>query len=263
MSTSPLANMTLSRATGGGFSSLWDGLSPHLIARMYEVDIKGNVIPGGPVVYAPFSGDVTLDIELNWQSPFEGSGADALAPAITTILQSGAGAALIDKVGEALGANTSGISGAASAAIGRSGMTKLNSTQIFTGMPPLRIQGELLFRAWANPTAEVEDPTEQLIKWALPKKLAPIGTLVTAALDYATSDKGLMESMLPSETPSLLAITYKGRTYSPVVIERVQMPLSSPIDSAGRFTQMRMPITIASLAAIDRHDWVNMKRSTY
>lgn len=245
----------------GGMGSLWDGLSPHLIARIYEVDRKGNAIPGGPVVFAPFAGDVTLDIELNWQSPFESAGAESAAPGAAALAQSGAIPALTDKVGDSLGIDTSGISGATSAAIGRSGMTKLNSTQIFNGMPPMRIQGELLFRAWANPTAEVEDPTEQLMAWLLPKKLAEIGTIVTAALDYATSDKGLMESMLPSETPSILAITYKGRTYSPVVIERVGYPLSSPIDSAGRFTQMKMPITIATLAAIDRHDWVNMKRS--
>lgn len=254
MSVKPLANMALEKATGNGLGSMWDGLSKHLIARIYEVDNKGNAVPGGPVVYAPF-GEVTLDIELNWQSPFEGAGAEGGAPTFTAGLQSGAWADIADKVGESTGINTSGISGAARDAEGRSGMTKLNSTQIFTGMPPLRIQGELLFRAWADPNKEVEQPINQLMIWALPKKLAAVGTMATAALDYATTDKGAVESMLPSQVPALLAITYKNRTYAPVVIERMSYPLSSPIDSAGQFTQMRLPITIATLRAYDRDDW--------
>ena len=245
----------------GGLGSKWDGLSSHLIARIYEVDTEGVAIPDGPVVYAPFAGDVSLDVDLNWQSPFENAGADSAARGLTTLLQSGALAGIIDKVGAAVGVDSSGMSGAASEAKGRSGMTKLNSTQIFTGMPPLRIQGELLFRAWSNPTTEVEMPIEQLIAWAMPKKLASIGTLTTAAAEYLTSDKGLIESMLPSEVPSLLAVTYKGRTYSPMDIERVNMPLSSPVDSSGRFTQMKMPLTIASLRAWDRDDWSASRRT--
>lgn len=244
----------------GGIGSLWDGLSPHLLARIYEVDGDGKAIPGGPVIYAPFTGDVTMDIELNWQSPFEGAGADGAAPGLTSTLQSGSMSAIVDNVGESLGVDTSGISGAAGAARGRSGMTKLNSTQIFNGMPPLRIQGELLFRAWADPVGEVETPAEQLIAWALPKKIAKVGTMITAGMEYAATDKGLVESMLPSVTPSLLAITYKGRTYAPVVIERISYPISSPIDSNGRFTQMKLPITIATLTAMDRGDFEATKK---
>lgn len=255
MSVKPLANMALEKATGNGLGSMWDGLSKHLIARIYEVDNKGNAVPGGPVVYAPFAGDVTLDIELNWQSPFEGAGADGAFSSLTAGLQSGSWAAIIDKMGESLGVDASGISGAAKDAEGRSGMTKLNSTQIFTGMPPLRIQGELLFRAWADPSREVEQPVNQLMAWALPKRLAEVGTMVSAAVQAAATDAGIVESMLPSQVPALLAITYKNRTYAPVVIERMSYPLSSPIDSAGQFTQMRLPITIATLRAYDRDDW--------
>ncbi len=236
------------------FSSKWDGLSEHLIARIYEVNSKGESL-GGPVIHAPFTGDVSLDIDLSWTSPFESAGAESTAPTLSGGLQSGAADQIVKNIGESIGLDTSGASGVLSEAEGRSGMTKLNSTQIFTGMPPLRIQGELLFRAWSDPVTEVENPVDQLMAWALPKKLAKVGTMLTAAADYATSDKGLVESMFPSEVPSLLAITYKGRTYSPVVIERLGMPLSSPIDEGGRFTQMKMPITIASLQAWDREDW--------
>lgn len=239
-------------------SSKWDGLSDHLIARIYEVNSKGEAL-GGPVIHAPFTGDVSLDIDLSWTSPFEGSGADSAAPTFSAGLQSGATREIAENIGTAFGVGTTGVSGALAQAEGRTGMTKLNSTQIFTGMPPLRIQGELLFRAWSDPTSEVEAPIDQLMAWAMPKKLAKIGTMITAAADYATSDKGLVESMFPSEVPSLLAVTYKGRTYSPVVIERIGMPLSSPVDAGGRFTQMKMPITIASLRAWDREDWAKSR----
>lgn len=244
----------------GVLGSKWDGLSDHLIARIYEVNSRGEAV-GGPVVHAPFAGDVSLDVDLSWTSPFESAGSDSAAPALSAGLQSGSLAAIFDRLGEAVGIEAEGISGALSETEGRSGMTKLNSTQIFTGMPPLRIQGELLFRAWSDPVSEVESPMDQLMAWAMPKKLARVGTMITAAAEYATTDAGLIESMLPSEVPSLLAVTYKGRTYSPVVIERISMPLSSPIDAGGRFTQLKMPLTIASLQAWDREDWASSRRS--
>ncbi|WMC11753.1 hypothetical protein PU634_05140 [Oceanimonas pelagia] len=249
----------LSGVLGSELSSLWDGLSPHLIARLYEVDIKGKPIPGAPVVRAPFGDDVQLDVDLNWQSPFENAGAEGAVPALSQMLQSGALPALTDKLGQTVGLDTSGPSGVTAEAIGRSGMTKLNSTQIFNGMPPLRIQGELLLRAWISPENEVERLLDQLMQWALPKHLAPEGTMVTAAAEYAATDKTLIESMLPSEVPSLLALTYKGRTYAPMVIERIGVPLGSPVDKTGRFTQLRLPITLGTLTAKDRNDWMNMK----
>lgn len=250
---SMVTDITMAKLSGSGAGSLWDGLSPHLIARIYEVDNQGNAIPDGPVVYAPFADDVQLDIELNWQSPFESAGTDSALPTTAAALQSGAAENILKNLG------FDGISGIAAEATGRSGMTKLNSTQIFNGMPPLRIQGELLFRAWNNAESEVERPVDQLVSWALPKLLAAEGTMVTAAAEYVRSEnKGVgraAELLFPSEVPSLLAITYKGRTYAPVVIERVGVPLSSPIDSNGRFIQMRLPITLATLTAWDRHDW--------
>jgi len=239
--------------------SKWDGMSRHLIASLHEVDIGGNAV-GDIEIQAPFVEDVQLDLEMNWQSPFEGAGAEGAAPAMSSMLQGGALPALVEKVGEQLGTSIfDGLSSSARAAIGRSGMTKLNSTQIFNGMPPLRIQGELLFRAWSDPQSEVEIPIDQLVQWALPEYLAPVGTIATAILDYASGDKGLVESAFPSLVPALLALTYKGRTYSPMVIERVGVPLGGPVDKFGRFTQMKVPITLATLTGKDRNDWMAMK----
>jgi len=239
--------------------SKWDGMSRHLIASLHEVDIDGNAV-GDIEIQAPFVEDVQLDLEMNWQSPFEGAGAEGAAPALSSMLQSGAIAAMVEKAGEQLDTSAfSDLAGSFRAAVGRSGMTKLNSTQIFNGMPPLRIQGELLFRAWSDPKSEVEIPIDQLIQWALPEYLAPEGTMASAVLEYVTSEKGILESAFPSLVPALLALTYKGRTYSPMVIERVGVPLGGPVDKFGRFTQMKVPITLATLTGKDRNDWMAMK----
>ncbi|MGL5224569.1 MAG: hypothetical protein ACRC8Q_04420 [Aeromonas sp.] len=248
----------------GDLSSLWDGLNPHLLARIFEVDLKGNAIAGGPVVRAPFGDDVQLDVEMNWQSPFENAGAEGAAPALSSALQSGALASEVDRVGKAVGVDAAGASGALREGQGRAGMTKLNSTQIFSGAPPLRIQGELIFRAWRNPVAEVEAPMDQLVSWALPKFLAPEGSMIGAAAEFATSEnksaKTLVQGAFPSLVPSMVALIYKGRRYGPMVIERIGVPLGSPIDKLGRFTQIRLPITLCSLTAQDRNDWAHMKR---
>lgn len=248
-------NITKSASLPGNeLSSLWDGLSPHLIARIFEVNNKGDMTPDGPVVRAPFGDDVQLDADFNWQSPFENAGAEGTAPSLSSLLQSGAA----KEIAESLGM-PDGISGLVKEAQGRTGMTKLNSTQVFNGAPPVRIQGELLLRAWKDPSTEVENPLDQLMQWALPKLLAPEGTMVTAVAAFAREQeknaRSFVDSFLPSRTPSLLAIIYKGRRYAPMVIERIGVPLGSPVDKTGRFTQLRLPITFASLQAWDRYDW--------
>lgn len=235
--------------------SKWDGLNEHLIATLYEVSLNGDPV-SELEVSAPFVEDVQLDLEMNWQSPFEGAGAEGAAPALSAMMQSGHLSAIVDKTGETIGKSLSGLSSTLGDAIGRSGMTKLNSTQIFNGMPPIRIQGELLFRAWSDPMSEVEVPIEQLVKWALPEYLAPEGTMITAAIDYLTKEgQGLVESAFPSKVPALVALVYKGRLYAPLVIERVSLPLGSPVDKYGHFVTMKVGVTLATLTGWDRNDW--------
>ena len=60
----------------GGLSSLWDGLSPHLIASIYEVVKTGDDSWGrtaqsdAATVLAPLT-EASMEMVLNWQSPFE------------------------------------------------------------------------------------------------------------------------------------------------------------------------------------------------
>ena len=266
MSTAPPLVVTKGQASANPSSylgSLWDGLNPNLIASVFEVDHTGLQIEG-PILRAAVADDAQLDVTLNWQSPFEQAGPESKAPTVMAMLQSGAIQPLLDQAGktlEAAGMDSAGqkVRGAAISADqarGRTGMTKLNSTQVFSGMPPLKFQATLLLRAWRDPDAEVEKPLDQLMQWALPRELAPEGTLLTGAMEYARGEKTFLEAALPSLAPTLIGLTYKGRTYAPLVIESVSVPLSSPVDAFGRFVQLAIPVTFSSLAAWDRRDWL-------
>lgn len=236
----------------------WDNLNPNLLATIYEVDHNGHIIPGTAIIQAPFSEDVTIEASLNWQSPFEGAGAESKAPALMSMLQSGAFQPLIDSIG---GKTKEVLQNTVDEARGRTGITKLNSTQVFSGMPPMKIQGNLILRAWENPVKEVENPLDTLMKWSLPYFLAPEGTLLSNAVNFAQGNgKTLIETIMPSEAPPMVALTYKGRTYGPLVIESINLPIGSPVDVNGNFTNMLIPVTFSTLTAIDGNDW--MKYST-
>jgi hypothetical protein len=55
---------------------------------------------------------------------------------------------------------------------------------------------------------------------------------------------------------------YKGRTFSPLVIESIGMPLSSPVDASGRFVELAVPLTLCTLTALDRQDWSDTRTVT-
>lgn len=239
-------------------SSLWDGLSPHLIASFYEVERGGTdrqtwlPVQGGPSVKAPLT-EANLELLLNWQSPFENAGADKGMPSLSAMLQSGALQPFVSdngKASESLGKFE-----------GRTGITKLNSTQVFSGMPPAKLQVTALFRAWRNALTEVEAPINQLMKWALPKELAtegPILSLIEGAKQVASGkplDGAAAQALLPSLAPCKIAMKYKGRLISPLVIESIGQPWSSPVDKGGRFVEMVVPMTLCTLTALDRNDW--------
>ncbi|WGS85017.1 hypothetical protein [Methylomonas sp. UP202] len=239
-------------------TSDWGALSPHLIASFWEVDREGNKKKDSDVVVkAAVSDDANLELTLNWQSPFEQAGPETKAPTLFALLQSGVVQPLIDSV---IGGNKGGDANVKASQLlqqfeGRTGITKLNSVQVFNGMPPAKIPMTLLFRAWRDPVTEVETPVDQLMQWALPIELAKDSTLLTNAVDAVKGSKDWIEAVLPSKSPTLLALNYKGRTFAPMVIESISQPLTAPIDSRGRFVEMSVQITLATLTAIDRKYW--------
>jgi hypothetical protein len=252
-------------------TSQWGTLSPHLIADFFQVD-NDNVPIGNTHVLAPLT-DASMEIALNWQSPFENSGAETKAPALMAMLQSGSLEPLMAGV-KMLFAGGNGEMSAADAKAsrdhensllskfaGRSGMTKLNSTQVFTGMPPIKIQVTALFRAWRDPVTEVEVPYDQLMQWALPEEISLDGTPLNQVVGAANGQKiGVVELLMPSKTPVKIAMRYKNRMYGPLVIESITNPLASPIDHKGNFTEMLVPMTLCTLTALDRRDWTNTRK---
>lgn len=234
-------------------SSEWMGLSRHLIAKFWRVvkDDQGVWKPADDLVEvrAPLT-DANMEIALSWHSPFEDAGPDKGMPTISAMLQSGQ----IQPYLNALGVGDGKIANTAKEFEGRTGITKLNSTQVFAGMPPVKIQVTALFRAWLDPAKEVEEPVNQLMAWALPEELSADGVIVSIV--KATKDKSsAIAALLPSAAPVMVAMLYKGRTYSPLVIESIGYPLNSPIDASGRFTELSIPMTLCTLTAFDRKDW--------
>ena len=260
--------------------SEWQGLSPFLIASFWQVDRKGNPVNvdangntvaagmGGKqiIVNAPLS-ESSLDVTLNWVSPFEGAGAEKSFPTLLAMLESGSVQPIVDAIKGLNGGNSvnSSVDSLNNNVLkqfqGKTGITKLNSIQVFTGMPPLKFSVTAVFRAWKDPVTEVVNPVDQLMKWALPVSLSGDSTLISNLIKTAgASNTGLVDwinAILPSTGPVLIAMKYKGRVFSPMVIESIAYPLNSPIDANGNFVELAIPMQICSLAAIDRADWKN------
>lgn len=246
--------------------SKWDGLNALLIAKFYAVEMNPDdgtcsPIPDGVEVHAPITGDAAVEYVLNWQSPFEQSGPETKAPALSAMMQSGVLAPVLNAIGDAakvLGFDVGGVSDRIKQANaltkefqGRTGLTRLNSTQVFTGMPPVKFPLTLLFRSFDNAYAEVEAPFAQLLEWALPKELSRDGLIVQALKKAAGGSQSVVDVLMPSRAPTLIAMQYKGKTWGPLVIESIAEPITAPITGDGFYAHIQVPITLCTLTAMD------------
>lgn len=243
--------------------SLWDGLNPHLLGQIYKLRKSGSTWeqdPSTPTVVGALT-EASMEIALNWQSPFENSGTESQAPALAAMLQSGALQPLLTALGgdaqEGVSANMRDKANAyLSDFEGRTGITKLNSTQVFNGMQPIKITATLLLRAWRDPMEEVERPMAQLMDWLLPQELSADGSVIARGVNTARNENtGMVEMLMPSLAPVPVALRYKNRLYRDLVIEAVTLPMDSPINAQGNFVQLALPLTLCSRTAIDRTDW--------
>ena len=233
------------------------GLSPHLIATIYPLKRVGDGVDWArddseTDFQAPLT-QASLDIAPNWQSPFEGAGVESRFPDLAQMAQAGMFSGVLHALGSTFEASknaTNKLDETARLLIGRSGVTKLNSTQVFSGMQPVKIQMTAFLRAFKDPVAEVESPLRTLQGWTLPRYLAKDGVL--AAFINSKADP---LSLMPSEVPTVVGLKYKNRIFQPMVIESVSDPLDSPIDSRGYRISAVVQITLCSLTALDRKDW--------
>ncbi|MFM0608684.1 hypothetical protein PQR05_29560 [Paraburkholderia sediminicola] len=252
-------------------SSDWGGLNPALIAKFYPLKrmqsgggweqsrdtrdlAKDFTVDDGYEVHCPIT-DGTQEMSFNWHSPFEGAGAESKAPTLSAMLQSGALSSNIQAfLGKFGGDGSKGDKAleALAQAQGRTGITKLNSTQTFTGMPPVKLSVTMHFRAVVDPLSEVRDPISQLEQWAVPQYLADDGVIAGAVKDGA--DDGILQTIYPSVTPQILAMKYGDMLYQPMVIESLSKPITNPRNASGVMISCSVQATISSLAAWDRRD---------
>jgi hypothetical protein len=263
--------------------SNWDGLHPSLIAHIRPIDYDGNLIEGEPEVVAPLLEGGTQSIEGHWQSPFEQMGPESKAPAIIAMLQSGAVLPLVNaaksdltnfangqdqdsttgfvagNVSSWLSGRLNSVSDTLKSIRGRTSVTRINSTQIYSGMPPIKISATLYFRAWKDPVAEVMNPISQLLQWVVPQKLSPDGVIV-GTLAGTSGQSGILNNLLPSTAPLLLNFRYGNQVYQKMVIESLELPITAPRDKNGNWTEVSVPVTLATLTALDRQDIIDYFR---
>lgn len=247
----------------------WGQLSRHLIARLYLCNASGTELTQEEAnneglllgdVQAPAT-QVNQEVSLNWQSPFENSGPESKAPTIMAMIQTGQIATIANALQAIIpgdNAVTNLLKDAATNSAqwatdleGRTGITKLNSRQVFSGMPPIKITMVLHFRAFSDPQAEVMAPYQRLLEWSLPKQLAKDGVL-SELIKNGGSD--FVKSLFPSEAPPLIGFRYMNNRYSPMVIESLGSPLDGPVGRTGLPIYRSVQLSLATLTALDRND---------
>jgi len=250
--------------TLGGTPPQWGGISSHLLGRLTAWDVvANNEMQNSPAIVCPVT-DVNLEMSLNWQSPFEQSGPESKAPTLMALLQSGQ----IGPIANALGALAGNIGiveslskDIAKVAVdltGKTGMTRLNSRQVFSGMPPAKLSMTLHFRAISDPDSEVMQPYAQLLKWALPQKLAADSVLANAIEAAPKGVAAMMSQMFPSVAPQLVCFKYANNMYSPMVIEHISNSLDGHLGITGLPIYRSVQISLSTLTALDATDVSNI-----
>lgn len=236
------------------------GLNRHLLAELYALKRSADgkaweVDAAKPRIVVPVT-QASMELALTWQSPFEGAGVESRFPALAQMAQAGMFSPLLQAIGSKLEEGSEARKAiddadkAAQQLVGMTGITKFNSTQVFSGMPPVKVQLSVLFKAFRDPLAEVEAPLRRLQEWALPQELASDGVL-----SELVKSGGDVLTLMPSKVPLCVGLTYKGRQFRPMVIESITDPLDAPIDANGRRVSALVPLTLCSLTALDAKDW--------
>lgn len=248
----------------GDLGSDWGTMSPFLMARIYVCDSRGVAdITEFQGVYGPVA-EGSFEAPLNWQSPFENTGPETKAPALTAMLQSGSLVPVLNALqainplkdsglGQTIDASADRLKSAVRELEGRTGLTKLNSRQVFAGMPPVRINFAMEFRATHDAAKEVEAPLQRLLEWVFPQELAEEGIL-SEVMQTARDLDSFIKAMFPSLAPKLLALTHAGKTYAPMVVESISYPIDGPKDSNGNMIAVTVQVNMATLTALDRSD---------
>ncbi len=269
----PKADNAPKKANTQVLGTIWQekGLNKNLIAKIRPVK-EGNLEGGqGNETYLPMANEPTVAmlfedaefaIESQYSTPFESSNPEGRMPNLMGMIQSGqmasAGYSFFNGGKEKEEGASDGYLDKALQELqglkGRSNFTKLNSRQIFTSTSSVRITATIVFHAWSNANAEVEQALSKLQQWALPVALSKQSLLVQL------SSEGFSEALFPSIIPPLVMLQYGGKTYNPLVIESISAPITAPMTKNGDRIAVKAQITLLSLMAWDMQDVVNLNR---
>lgn len=248
-------------------SSQWGSLHPDLIARFAPCNALGEVLGSG--FSAPIK-EGSVEHSFNWTSPFEDMTPESKSAGLLAGLQSGVIPQVLDSaaalfkdvavVGEAAEATAKQASDLAKLAVGRTGITKINSRQVFNGNAPIKITANLLFRAYQDPQSEVVEPFAKLLSMAYPAEIAAdnLQAIEQGKAQGLSQMQLALVAMLPSQSPNFVSLTYKGETYKPLVIESIGKPLDAPYSTMGELF-LEVPITLATLTSWDGRDIAAMR----
>jgi hypothetical protein len=271
--------------SGSAAHATWGKLNPKLIANFFACNSAGTFNANEAFVNAPIT-DASIDFVYNWQSPFENTGPESKAPALMAMLQSGQFASVINALqtvlpdaflqagGGMLDEVANKARDVASSLEGRTGITRLNSRQVFSGMPPIKITLTIHLRALKDPEREIYALYQRLLRWSLPQQLAADGTLSSIirqggslgseAVNNGTiqalkqSGDATVKALFPSLAPMMVGMTYGGQVFKPMVIETISNPLDGPRYRDGKWTYLPMQMTLSTLTALDRSDVAQM-----
>lgn len=249
----------------GSEGSDWGNLSKHLIARIYACDADGIALPSEPLGVSGAATDVNFEASLNWQSPFESTGPEAKAPALMAMLQSGALVPVINAIQAVNPIKNDTVNGVLNDAAnkakqiakdleGRTGITKLNSRQVFSGMPPIKVTLTMHFRALFDAQTEVVEPYQRLLEFSMPQGLAADGVLTEVIAATGSENSSLLKAMFPSIAPLMVGFVYGNNRYPAMVVETISNPLDGPMGSDGKPIYRAVQLTLATLTALDRAD---------
>jgi len=247
----------------------WGNLSPHLMAVISPCDPNtGEILYDQPFITMPAT-NIQREIDLSWNSPFENAGAESKAPALMALIQSGQasiyanflqaglsgveGLGAVAGVAETISKKASEISAELQ---GKTGITKLNSRQVFSGMPPMKISCTLHFRAITDPYLEVDYPIKKLCSWSVAQKLADNGAIIELFSQVKTGGD-LIKGLFPSDAPLTVAFEYGGEIYAPMVIGNISDPLDVPMyakDGQVHSISKEVNVTLSTLTALDKDD---------
>jgi hypothetical protein len=245
------------------------GLNKHLICSIYPMKRVGDGADwerdnSETPFEAPLT-QATLDMASNWTSPFESNGVESSFPALAQMAQSGMFRDVLQALGSRIPPESErtkefidGVEKSARQLVGRSGVTKLNSTQVWQGAAPIKITVSAFLRAFKSPVAEVEEPIKRLQSWVVPRRLAKDGIISSTIKNGAS-----LLALMPSEVPTIVGFAYKNRIFQPMVIESCSDPLDAPISKYGNRISAVVQLTLCSLTALDRSDWTDTYPAEY